>query len=333
MRQRTALLEARSALMGLGPRLVRVIRGEQGVLTGEEMDWLTDAIHNINTVAKPDLTTEYKLLDNGYLKLVDWMGDDLSPLEAARMSTDNPTGVDEKKDDGLRDYMWRNHHTSPFEFIELVVEVQCPLFVRSQWHRHRTQTYNEFSGRYSEMPDLCYTPKTYRIKGKGNLNKQGSEGELSEEIRSEFLTRVTLARKQVRQAYEWAQKNGIANEIARIDIPLSQYTKFRAKANLLNWFRFLTLRMDSHAQEEIRVYANAVAELIKQLFPKCWAVYEEHTLHGRHFSRSEMEVIRKFLRDSFLPNGSVMEDQLSGLASAMLPESRAKEFMTKFKEA
>lgn len=235
------------------------------------------------------------VLDHGYVKYIEHMGTDLTPLEAARMSTGNETGVDTQKDDKLREYLWSNHHATPFEMCELHIEVQAPIFVFRQWHRHRTMSYNEFSGRYSQMPDLFYVPEPERVKGKGKQNKQGSEESLPPVVVTDFVRDAVFGQLTARNNYLAWQEDGIANELARINLPLSQYSKMRAKANLRNWFHFLTLRLDPHAQEEIRVYAQAIQQIIQVLWPKTWEVFEEHTLYAKTFSRTEMTVLLEIL--------------------------------------
>jgi thymidylate synthase (FAD) len=144
------------------------------------------------------------VLDKGYVKLVDYMGNDLSPIESARMSTDNPTGVDERKDDKLREFLWKNNHSSPFESLILTVEMKLPIFVLREFDRHRSididntviegqsdfrkyNSRNEFSGRYAEMPAECYVPDRSRLQPQSSANKQGSSGELNESVKNIFL--------------------------------------------------------------------------------------------------------------------------------------------------
>lgn len=223
---------------------------------------------------------EIKLLDNGYVNYVAHMGDDMMPLQAARMSTGNPTGLDTDKDDKLRNYLWRNAHATPFEMSVLQVEVQCPIFVAREWMRHRTFSYNEFSGRYAEMPDLYYLPDESRIVSQGQVNKQGSGDKLAQDAIDEARDIILDITREARYAYERLLDLGVAREVARSVLPVSQYTKFRAQANLRNWLHFLNLRMADNAQYEIRVYANAVAEMIEHLWPNTWQVFKTHTLKG-----------------------------------------------------
>lgn len=223
---------------------------------------------------------EIKLLDNGYVNYVAHMGDDMMPLQAARMSTGNPTGLDTEKDEKLRNYLWRNGHATPFEMSVLQVEVQCPIFVAREWMRHRTQSFNEFSGRYAEMPDLYYLPDESRIVSQSQINKQSSGDALAQDAIDEARDIILDITREARYAYERLLDLGVARELARSVLPVSQYTKFRAQANLRNWLHFLNLRMADNAQYEIRVYANAVAEMIEHLWPNTWKVFKSHTLKG-----------------------------------------------------
>jgi thymidylate synthase (FAD) len=276
------------------------------------------------------LTDPIPLLNHGYIKYIAHLGDDLTPLEAARMSTGNPTGTDPSKDAATRDYLWRHAHATPFEMAVLQIEVQCPLFVRSEWHRHRTQSYNEASGRYMEMPDIQYMPESDRLQPQSLTNKQGSEGSLSPELRAEMLSRMNAEQRLVRENYEWYLEQGLAREVARINMPLSQYTRFRAQANLRNWMHFLNLRMAANAQYEIRVYANALAEIIRKLWPETWAVFEEHTLKATSFSKSERSVLTDLLEMAFAGlTPEEREAKVAEIAGDRLSKGRLREFVAK----
>lgn len=220
----------------------------------------------------------HRLLDLGYLKYIDHMGDDMMPLEAARMSTGNPTGLDIEKDDKLRSYLWRHGHATPFEMSVLQVEVQCPIFVAREWMRHRTFSYNEFSGRYAEMPDMYYLPGESRIVSQSQINKQGSGYVLAHAAVEEARDIILDNNNESRKAYERLIELGVAREVARSVLPVSQYTRFRAQANLRNWLHFVNLRIADNAQYEIRVYAEAAAKIIKKIWPKTWEVFEIYTL-------------------------------------------------------
>jgi len=264
---------------------------------------------------EPTKEMKFDVLDHGYVALVDYMGTDLSPLASARMSTNNPTGADEKKDDSLRKRLWKDSHTSPFERNVLVVEVQCPIFVLRQIDRHRTVKYdeltitvesvdtvmreftnrNEFSGRYSEMPDIFFVPETDRVQRKGVTNKQGSADPLPAEVQYEVRKKIQNATRVARETYEEIIAAGVASEIARVALPLNQYTKVQLQASLLNWFKFLDLRLRPDVQLETRVYAQKIAHIVKTLWPKCWEVFEENTLGAMKISRTDRKVLADVL--------------------------------------
>lgn len=246
------------------------------------------------------------------------------------MSTGNPTGVDHAKDAATRDYLWRHAHATPFEMAVLQIEVQCPLFVRSEWHRHRTQSFNEASGRYMEMPDIQYLPPIERMQPQSLTNKQGSEGELSPEVREEIRRRMHAEQRLVRENYEWYLSQGLAREVARVNMPLSQFTRFRAQANLRNWLHFLNLRMAPNAQYEIRVYAHALAGLIAKLWPETWAVFEEHTRKASSLSVTEREVLADLLDEAL--SGKTPEEReawIAQVAGDRMSKGRLREFLGK----
>ncbi len=181
-------------------------------------------------------------------------------------------------------------HVGPLESGELMVEVQAPIFVTRQWMRSRTQSYNEQSARYIQMPDLFYVPAPSRMLKQAKKNKQSSSHELLpweevEAIRTDMQEDQTL----LRASYEMHIGQGLTREVARVNMPVSQYTRFRAKANLRNWLHFLNLRMKDNAQKEIRVYAEAIAEFISERWPRTYALFEEYDLYGKRLSRTEYE--------------------------------------------
>ncbi len=219
-----------------------------------------------------------KVLDNGYVVLKTAWGSDEGIIEAARMSSGKGFlgwGTPEKPgDEKLLKFLWDNKHTSPFEQGGLTFEVQAPIMVFREWHRHRTQSYNEMSGRYTQMPDVHYLPEPSRVKGQSKTNKQGtSTQELSPEIVAEFLRRIKAEQEQIYSTYQWAIDNGIAREVARINTPISRYSRMVASANLLNWLKFLKLRLPEAAQWEIRQFADAVAAAVAEKFPRTWELF------------------------------------------------------------
>lgn len=199
------------------------------------------------------------------------------------------------RDLALLNTLYANKHATPFEMGELCIEVMAPIFVIREWFRHRSQSYNEFSGRYSQMPDLHYVPELNRMQKQSKFNNQGS-GEPMDKIEA-FKMRSSMKEDQahIYKEYERYLGAGMAKELARINTPGSRYSKFRAKTDVRNWLAFLLLRMDKAAQYEIRVYAEAVAQILKQLFPRTYNLFLEHDLLGQNFSRSEMGILRRLL--------------------------------------
>ena len=219
-----------------------------------------------------------ELLDHGFVRLVDSMGSDLSVVRAARVSYDADwrAGVDEKGDARLINYLWRNHHTTPFEAVTLTFEVMAPIFVFRQWHRHRTQSYNELSARYRELPGTFYIPRPEDIGSQATDNKQArhiADGQ----IPSGRLAEVERLRSHCSHAHSIYQDllaSGWPRELARMALPVNVYSHMFATMNLLNFFRFATLRDDPHAQMEIRVYAKAMVQMVRHVAPVCVQAWE-----------------------------------------------------------
>jgi thymidylate synthase (FAD) len=182
-------------------------------------------------------------------------------------------------------YLYEHKHSTPFEFAGLTIECQAPIMVYREWHRHRTQSYSEMSARYVQMPNLHYVPSVRRIidSAKKSWNRQASgagelcisgTGGLSQKESADVIRRqIQLEQQEIYTTYERMLSYGVAKEIARIDTPVARYSRMRATGNLRNWLAFLTLRMDPHAQFEIRQYAWCVADAISRAFPRTWALH------------------------------------------------------------
>jgi thymidylate synthase (FAD) len=199
-------------------------------------------------------------------------------IEAARQSTQGSFRGWEQDAKLLR-FLHDKKHSTPFEFAGLVIEVQAPIFVFREWHRHRTQAYSEMSARYSPLPDGEYVPTMERLMqvNTKDANKQaGNVGgiELSAENAQRWLAMLDHAYAVSAEAYRFALSVGVAKELARCPMPLAQYTRMRAVTSLRNWLAFLTLRMDPNAQWEIRQFANAVGQVIAAKFPQTWKLFD-----------------------------------------------------------
>ncbi len=217
-----------------------------------------------------------KVLDNGYVTLVETWGSDERIIEAARMSTGK--GFEGwEKDEKLLAYLYNNKHSTPFEMAGMIIEVKAPIFVFREWHRHRTQSYNEMSARYIPLPDENYLPSLDRLMAGANTattNKQAQgKGELSLEDASNWRIVLHNLYAQAQAVYERGIDLGVPKELARLPVPVARYSRMRASANLRNWLAFLTLRQAPAAQWEIRQYADAVGELIAEAFPHTHALY------------------------------------------------------------
>jgi thymidylate synthase (FAD) len=214
------------------------------------------------------------LLDHGYVSYIEHWGSDERIIESARMSTSGSfRGWD--SDARLLRYLWTHAHHTPFEMCGLTVEVQAPLFVFREWHRHRTQSYNELSARYTELPDLYYIPSIERLMAgkQSQTNKQSSETGFTEKDAAKLSATIRQSVEESRKTYEALLACGLARELARVVIPVNQYSRMRASANLRNWLAFLSLRTAPSAQWEIRQYADAVAAIVKERFPRTYELF------------------------------------------------------------
>ena len=219
------------------------------------------------------------LLDHGFVRLVDHMGSDLSIVRAARVSYDADwrTGDDTGSDNRLINYLWKNRHTSPFEAVTFTVEVKAPIFVFRQWHRHRTWNFSEISARYSELPEEYYLPDPAMIGFQSVNNKQGRTVVEDAALLAQRANEVAMLDQACRrsfEAYHAMLASGWPRELARTVLPVSTYSHMFAGVSLLNLMKFWSLRSDPHAQYEIRVYSDAMRELVREIVPVSIEAYE-----------------------------------------------------------
>lgn len=279
--------------------------------------------HVINSNAEEILDKEFKCLNAGFVRLVDYMGGDESIVQAARVSYGRGTKTP-SEDRTLLRYLMRHQHTTPFEMVELKFHVKLPIFVARQWIRHRTANVNELSGRYSIMKDEFYIPAEDVIKRQSIKNKQGrSEDEVPSELKQKVLDIILSDQQIVYKNYEVLLNDNIARELARINLPLSLYTEWYWKIDLHNLFHFLKLRLDKHAQYEIRVYAETISQIVKCVVPMSWEAFTDYILYGERFSRAELRVIAKYLNFDTITKELLAEFGLTGL--------EADEFLEKLK--
>lgn len=254
---------------------------------------------------------EIPTLDKGYVKLISYMGDDMSPLSDARLSS--LAKPDPKRDDGLRSYLWEHEHKSTFQSMICQIELKLPLFVLHQFHRHRTVSYdgleiesseegfrkwfspNEQSGRYSKFEEEFYIPE--KVLAQDTKNKQGSVDTLNPEVQDGFSGLLNSNNRSSYRCYEDYLKVGVSKEHARLLLQPNLYTRRRVTGDFVNWCNLEKLRLDPHAQPESRAYAQGISEILKFLWPKSYELFEEYTLHAVKFSRAEMECIKEMAND------------------------------------
>jgi len=233
------------------------------------------------------LDQEIKVLDKGFVRLVDYLGGDERIVQAARVSYGTGT-KSFRQDRGLIHYLMRHLHTSPFEQVILTFHTKMPIFVARQWVRHRMARLNEISGRYSIMKDEFYLPEPEQIRFQSESNKQGrSDDCVPIEEAMAIIREMEEDQKDIYKHYEGMLERNVARELARANLPLSLYTEWYWQIDLHNLFHFLNLRMDAHAQYEIRVFGEALARCAKAVAPIAYEAFEEHILNSVMFSRAE----------------------------------------------
>ncbi|MBR6295026.1 MAG: FAD-dependent thymidylate synthase [Treponema sp.] len=251
--------------------------------------------HCIVPEAEEILDKEFKVLDKGFVRMVDYYGSDQRIVQSARVSYGDGT-KSVSQDAALIDYLLRHQHTSPFEQVVFTFHLKMPIFVARQWVRHRMGRMNEVSGRYSVMRDEFYVPEDSCIAKQSKDNKQGRESEpLPETEAEEFRNAFEAGQKLSYEAYSKMLDKGLAREIARINLPLSLYTEFYWQMDLHNLFHFLKLRLDSHAQYEIREYAKVILEMVRKVCPMATSSFENDMERSVAFTGEEMEALRAVL--------------------------------------
>ena len=237
------------------------------------------------------------ILDHGFVRLIDYMGDQAAIVQAARVSYGKGTKA-VSEDRGLLRYLLRRRHTTPFEMCEIKLHVKLPVFVARQWIRHRTANVNEYSARYSILDREFYIPAVGNIAKQSTVNMQGRE-EGVDDLSAEEIRAILIAdSNRAYDSYEEMTDDegyGLARELARINLPVNVYTQWYWKVDLHNLLHFLSLRADPHAQMEIRVYADAICDIVRAWVPDVWEAFEDYTLCAQRFSRQEMEVLHALI--------------------------------------
>lgn len=259
-------------------------------------------------------------LDHGFVRVVDYMGDDAAIVQAARVSYGKGTRK-VSQDEGLIRYLMRHRHTSPFEMCEIKLHVKLPIFIARQWIRHRTANVNEYSARYSILDREFYVPAPAQLAVQSTTNNQGRGAAFDAD---QAAAALELMRRDAAQAFDSydhllnvdeageprdAGRPGLARELARIGLPLSAYTQWYWKTDLHNLFHFMSLRADAHAQYEIRVYADILRGIAERWTPLAARAFEDYRLHGAELSRQALDVVRRRLK------GETVDQAGSGLSA------------------
>ncbi|MBA4749387.1 MAG: FAD-dependent thymidylate synthase [Alphaproteobacteria bacterium] len=264
------------------------------------------------------LFKSFPLLDHGFVRVIDYMGDDTAVVQAARVSYGRGTKRS-SQDQALINYLMRHRHTTPFEMCDIKFHVKMPIFVARQWLRHRTASVNEYSARYSILSKEFYIPDIDHLAPQSTSNKQGRDGELSRQEKERILDILRTDATQAYARYEELmnctesgdvidpERLGLTRELARMNLTLNYYTEFYWKVNLHNLLHFLSLRADSHAQYEIRVYAELIQDLIKHWVPYSYEAFCNYRVGGVTLSRDAWKVIQRMLK------GETVEQPTSGL--------------------
>jgi thymidylate synthase (FAD) len=268
----------------------------------------------------------FPVLDHGFVRVVDYMGDDAAIVQAARVSYGRGTKTI-NDDRGLIRYLMKHSHTTPFEMCEIKLHVKLPIFVARQWIRHRTASVNEISGRYSILDREFYLPQHDVIGTQDDKNRQGRGAALSASKARKYLRILSRDALKAYDHYERflgikgdkTSEKAVARELARIVLPLNYYTQWYWKTDLHNLLHFLVLRLDSRAQYEIREYAKAIAGIVKCWVPSCWEAFVDYRLEAFRLSRAGTAVVRKLLhgQDSRSAVGHMSKGEVEELFRAL----------------
>ena len=277
----------------------------------EEIEALRSEISETSRVTAPELEAVlYKpieVLDHGFIRVIDYMGDDSSIVQSARVSYGKGT----KKisnDKGLIKYLMRHRHSTPFEMCEIKFHIKLPIFIARQWIRHRTANVNEYSARYSILDKEFYIPSAENLAAQSAINNQGRGDALTDDEASNVIQILKKDAEQTYSNYETLlnessegniideSKSGIARELARMNLTLNTYTQWYWKIDLNNLLHFLALRADDHAQYEIRVYADAMLDIVKKWVPLTYEAFEDYRIGGTELSAKEVNLMRKLLK-------------------------------------
>ncbi len=267
------------------------------------------------------LYKSFKVLDHGFVRVIDYMGDDSSVVQAARVSYGKGTKK-LNQDKNLINYLISHRHSTPFEMNEIKFHVKLPIFVARQWIRHRTANVNEYSARYSILDREFYMPKQKDLSPQSKTNNQGRSGELSSDEKKKYSKILRensemgfenysklLNEDEGGQAID-ENKNGLARELSRITLPLNTYTQWYWKIDLHNFMHFLSLRFDSHAQYEIRVYAEIMMEILKKWVPLTYDAFLQNRLNALTISSDGIDFIKSLIHGKSKSSAKISKREL-----------------------
>ncbi len=271
----------------------------------------TPTLRAVSEGMESHLYKAYPVLDHGFIRVVDYMGDDAAICQAARVSYGRGT-KSVQNDEGLIRYLMRHWHSTPFEMCEIKLHVKLPVFVARQWIRHRTANVNEYSARYSILDREFYIPAPEHLAAQSVVNNQG-RGEALEG--AEAARVLEILKSDSDQAYDHYEEmigqdgqKGLARELARMNLPANVYTQWYWKVDLHNLFHFLRLRADAHAQYEIRVYADEICKVVADWVPAAYRAFEDYRLGGANLSGRAMDCLRRMLA------GETVTQESSGMS-------------------
>ncbi len=277
----------------------------------EEIESLRSEVSQTSRVTAPELESilykPIEVLDHGFIRVIDYMGDDTSIVQSARVSYGKGT-KQISNDKGLIKYLMRHRHSTPFEMCEIKFHIKLPIFIARQWIRHRTANVNEYSARYSILDKEFYIPSPENLAAQSATNNQGRGDALTTEEASNVIDILRRDAEQTYSNYETLlnenssgetiddNKAGIARELARMNLTLNTYTQWYWKIDLNNLLHFLALRADGHAQYEIRVYADAMLDIVRKWVPLTYAAFEDYRVGGTEVSAKEINLIKKLIK-------------------------------------
>lgn len=248
------------------------------------------------------LEKEISVLDHGFIRVIDYMGSDSSIVQAARVSYGKGT-KQKSQDKGLINYLLRHKHTTPFEMCEIKFHIKLPMFVARQWIRHRTANVNEYSARYSILDNEFYIPEKENLATQSQTNKQGREAVIEGEASSKILNMFKQTSQEAFERYEYmindekhSEHEGLTRELARMNLPVNIYTQWYWKIDLHNLLHFVKLRADHHAQYEIRVYAQALLDILKKWVPLTYEAFMNYEVGNYNLSAEALKVVKKLIQ-------------------------------------